>query len=158
MIAFSGLQLECPLRGSIVVTDLYGSPRPYSAWGLDFKHEGIDIAPMFEGRDARVVAAYDGFIDGIGYDKKFMGHYVVMAHEYNGVRFATRYHHLTVATAIHGVHIRKGMEIGRVGDTGYATGVHLHFTMMQFRAGKLFPIDPLPYMPQYVIDMVRANG
>lgn len=158
MKAFAGLQLGVPVLGDILITDLYGSPRPYIAWGLEYKHEGVDVAPLPAGRRAKVVAAYDGYIDSIGYDRKFMGHYVVMAHEFKGRKFATRYHHLEVATAIHGVHVRKGMEIGIVGDTGYATGAHLHFMLMNFMAGKLFPIDPLLYMPQSFIDLAIMQG
>ena len=70
-----------------------------------------------------VHAAMDGVVIGVGVGES-SGNYVKLRHE-NGVD--TLYCHLYAANVEEGVAVRRGDVIGFVGQTGLATGPHLHF-------------------------------
>jgi len=74
------------------------------------------------------------------------GHYVVLQRA-DGESYA--YMHLQApATVDRGDTVRAGQQIGRVGDTGRASGCHLHFEQWTapgwYEGGR--PIDPLPLL------------
>jgi murein DD-endopeptidase MepM/ murein hydrolase activator NlpD len=73
------------------------------------------------------------------------GHYIVIDGERTGVDYA--YMHLRQAALVdEGERVRTGQLIGYVGDSGDATGCHLHFEMWTapgwYDGGH--PINPLP--------------
>lgn len=158
MTTLKGLQLAFPVVGQYIVAELFAAPRPYVAWGLKYQHEGIDIAPLPVTRDARACAAYAGAVSGVGRDEEFMGTWVELFHNYEGAGFWTRYHHLRRAYVSPGGYRLAGDQIGLIGDTGYATGVHLHFMLLVERAGRRVAIDPLPFFPQSVRNSIKARG
>lgn len=158
METLKGLRLTFPVQGDFIITDLFASPRPYKAWGLEFQHEGIDVAPLPAGRRARACAAYDGVISARGYDTEFMGGWTEMFHNYHGGHFYTRFHHMAEQPIEPGWFLKAGQTIGIIGDTGYATGVHLHFMVMVDRGGRRVPIDPLPFFDQSIRNSIPARG
>jgi murein DD-endopeptidase MepM/ murein hydrolase activator NlpD len=85
-------------------------------------HKGVDLpAPI--GTNVRAVA--DGTIDYIGVQRGY-GNVIVVKHD---LRHTTLYAHLhTFGPGLEpGSAVRQGEVIGTVGQTGWATGPHLHF-------------------------------
>ena len=84
--------------------------------------------------------------DGEVVSAKWQGGFGRIVRIQHDADYASAYAHLQrYATGIKaGAHVRKGQVIGYVGNSGQATGPHLHFAL--FRAGK--PVDPLaPGLP-----------
>lgn len=112
------------------VTSAYGWRRdPFS--GAPRFHKGIDVAQGY-GQD--VPAAGAGRVVFAG-DRGTYGTMVVLAHP-SGQQ--TVYAHLSAAGVRAGDEVGAGQVIGKTGDSGRATGPHLHFEVIE--AGH--PIDP----------------
>ena len=85
-------------------------------------HKGIDFsAPI----GTPVLASADGVLDFVG-DMRGFGNFIVIKH---GSRISTAYGHLNefAAGLAKGQSVRQGQVIGYVGQTGWATGPHLHY-------------------------------
>jgi murein DD-endopeptidase MepM/ murein hydrolase activator NlpD len=98
-------------------------------------HRGIDFAA---GRGEEVTAAADGWVvraDPAG------GHGLMVEVRHAG-DVTTRYSHLSVLLCSPGEAVGAGQVLGLVGDTGRATGPHLHFEV--WNAGQA--TDPLPWL------------
>lgn len=99
-------------------------------WGRIHTHNAIDIANTC---GTTVRAAAEGLVipdevfgDGVTGWNGGYGHFVLIEHPL-GDKVRTRYAHLdTVAVEI-GNYVKQGQEIGTMGQTGEATGCHLHF-------------------------------
>ena len=66
-----------------------------------------------------------------------LGNFIILKHD-NG--YQTLYAHLSAYSVKAGEKVEQGQEIGKIGDTGYTTGPHLHFEA--FRNGnRVNPID-----------------
>jgi murein DD-endopeptidase MepM/ murein hydrolase activator NlpD len=120
-------------------------------------HNGIDLkasigTPIYAAEDGEVIAV--GNQDLYCY-KGAYGKFVVIRH-YNNL--TTLYAHLSLYIVKKGDIVKRGQVIGYSGNTGFATGPHLHFTvyfsptfqMTQSRScGPMpigAPINPLPYL------------
>jgi murein DD-endopeptidase MepM/ murein hydrolase activator NlpD len=109
---------------------------PFGArWGKP--HEGIDLpapvgTPVFAAADGRVVYAGSGIR---GY-----GNLIVVKHTGDLI---TAYAHNSVLLVSQGQSVRAGDRIALVGQSGHATGPHLHF---EVRRGQI-PRDPMSYLP-----------
>lgn len=90
-------------------------------------HKGIDIACAL---GSRVVAAATGKVVFVG-TKGGYGKAIILKHK-NAYR--TLYGHLSKTLVRKGQMVKKGEKIGLSGQTGLATGPHLHFEV--HRAGK----------------------
>lgn len=85
-------------------------------------HYGLDIA----GEEGAVIRAFAaGTVTVVGSSTE-LGQYVTIAHE-NGL--STLYAHCRRVTASQGQQVRPGDPIAEMGDTGRATGIHLHFEL-----------------------------
>lgn len=108
-------------------------------------HAGIDIgSPHYQ----EVVAAADGEVIYAADTRGGLGKAVVLQHD-AGLR--TVYAHLSVIIARETETVRQGQPIGGVGDTGHATGPHLHFEVRRNGA----PVNPVDYLPATIDDLVR---
>ena len=92
------------------------------------------------GRGTPILAAQDGVVitsttNGGGY-----GQYVQIEHD-NGVR--TLYAHCSELLVSKGERVVKGQRIALVGDSGRATGPHLHFEVLINKSA----VESLPYLP-----------
>ncbi len=101
-------------------------------------HEGIDLpapvgTPVFAAADGRVVYAGNGVR---GY-----GNLVVVKHTGD---LLTVYAHNSVLLVAQGQPVRAGDRIALVGQSGHATGPHLHF---EVRAGQV-PRNPMGFLPE----------
>jgi murein DD-endopeptidase MepM/ murein hydrolase activator NlpD len=65
-----------------------------------------------------------------GFNGSF-GNYVILAHSGG---FQTAYAHLSAISVNKGEKIGRGQKVGEMGNTGYSTGTHLHFSV--YRNGK----------------------
>ena len=114
-----GFAYANPLTGT--VTDRFGYRQDPNGGGTRF-HYGLDIAAD-EG--AVITAFAAGTVTAVG-DSAELGNYVTVQHEGG---FATLYAHCSRITASSGQQVRPGDPIAEVGQTGNATGPHLHFEL-----------------------------
>jgi murein DD-endopeptidase MepM/ murein hydrolase activator NlpD len=98
-------------------------------------HEGLDIAAP-EG--TLVVAPADGVVKAAGYRGNF-GMCLEIDHGYN---ISTRYGHCMLFKVSLGQAVHRGQVIALVGQTGRATGPHLHYEVLQ--GDKI--VDPQNYI------------
>ena len=84
-------------------------------------HYAIDIAADY---GTKVVAAAPGTVIFAGWKDNGGGYQVWIAH---GSGIFTTYNHMSAITVGTGQSVARGQQVGRVGQTGNATGPHLHF-------------------------------
>ena len=117
-----------------VITSRFGMRRDPFTGTMEF-HAGVDIANRV---GTPIGAAMDGKVIAVGRDRGY-GNYILLE---NGGGYRTLYAHLSAWYVSVGQWVRSGQEIGRMGDTGYSTGPHLHFGI--FKNG--VPVNPLIYL------------
>ena len=100
------------------------------------RHQGIDIScPL----GTPVKASSPGVVIYSGNTIKGYGNLIIVRHS---EEFVTVYAHHQENLVEEGASVEKGQVIGRVGQTGRATGPHLHFEIRRNNRA----IDPLPLM------------
>lgn len=122
-----------PVVGLFTVTSPFG----YRSLGY---HRGIDISGA-SASGSLVVAGASGTVTEAGWSTGGYGNYVVIDHG-NGVE--TLYAHMLDNSLMvnAGDTVTKGQAIGRVGNTGYSFGAHLHFEV-RINGNR---INPAPYL------------
>jgi murein DD-endopeptidase MepM/ murein hydrolase activator NlpD len=95
-----------------------------------------------------VVAAADAEVIYAKDTGAALGKAVVLQH---GKGYRTVYAHLSILIAREGDTVKQGQAIGGVGDTGRATGPHLHFEIR--RNG--VPVNPEELLPATIDELVR---
>ena len=121
-----------PSQGHI--TSLFGWRKSPFGFGRDY-HSGIDIAAP-PGTEIRATAP--GVVQSTGWNGGY-GLTVRINHKYG---FETIYAHCSAIRVAQGAYVSKGEIIAYVGQTGNATGNHLHY---EIRLGGAV-INPYPYM------------
>ncbi|KIX13535.1 peptidoglycan DD-metalloendopeptidase family protein [Dethiosulfatarculus sandiegensis] len=130
---FKGLSSQgytMPVDG--VVSSPFG-PRVHPITGEHKDHNGLDLAAEL---GADVKAAQDGKVVFAG-EKGGYGNLIVLEHPGGQ---STYYGHLDTIEVKVGDKIKTGQKMGTVGQTGMATGPHLHF---EVRANNGNPVDPM---------------
>ena len=95
--------------------------RPESSFALAIEaHKGIDFAAPI---GTPVRASKSGIVSEVGWSDT-LGRFVEIDH---WLGFSTRYAHLSATSVREGQLVLKWQRIGAVGQTGRATGPHLHF-------------------------------
>ena len=119
--------------------NLYTVTSPYGHRSLGY-HRGIDISGA-NASGALVVAGASGTVVEAGWSTGGYGNYVKIDHG-NGVE--TLYAHMLDNSLMVSVgdKVQKGQTIGRVGNTGYSFGAHLHFEVLENDVS----IDPVKYL------------
>ncbi len=159
---FSGI-FQWPTPGITRITGDFGwySPNGYQSW-----HSGTDIGcgmgtPVLAAEDGKVVLAnfvtsdpngpyYTNsygqtvkdhrFVESTGYG---YGNFILIDHGTgeNGIKYSTRYAHLSSIAVSDGDIVVKGQVIGYSGNTGNSYGAHLHFEIRENGTC----VDPMSY-------------
>jgi len=98
-------------------------------------HNGVDFAKP---RGANIYAVAPGLVIHAGPQGGY-GNTVIIAH---GPRLSTLYAHAHQIFVKAGDEVKRGQVIATVGDTGLATGPHLHFEVRE----RGTPVDPMKYL------------
>lgn len=109
-------------------------------------HKGIDLVAN---TGTPIVASGDGEVIFSGRQRGY-GLTVVVDHG----QFMTLYAHASKLIARNGDRVRQGDFIAKVGRTGNARGVHLHF---ELRNSENKPIDPLPYLRHKAVAQMKES-
>lgn len=117
------------------LTSAFSSMREHPVLHVARAHEGIDVvAPM----GAPIEAPAAGTVLSAGWDTGY-GYSVTIDHGYG---ITTRFAHASKLLVRRGQRVERGQRIALVGNTGLATGPHLHYEVHV--RGR--PVDPLNYV------------
>jgi murein DD-endopeptidase MepM/ murein hydrolase activator NlpD len=124
-----------PVNGPVTSPFGYREHPIYHYWGL---HDGVDFgagcgAPLYAVHGGRVLSEYYSSVWG---NRLYLNVGMV-----NGNFITVIYNHLSRYRVGTGATVGRGDVVGYVGTTGWSTGCHLHFTVME--NGK--PVDPMKY-------------
>jgi len=123
-----------PARNKFI-TSKFGMRKDPISGALNF-HTGID----FRGNIGDpVVAAMEGTVSVVS-ESWLYGKHIIISHS-NG--YKTLYAHLNSCAVKQGETVARGRKIGEVGNTGYSTGSHLHFTIYDKHGKLVNPLDLL---------------
>ena len=118
--------LDYPVSGPI--TSPFGWRR-HPIYGYRSLHDGIDFGaacgtPIRAAASGRVLERYS---------QTAWGNRVIIDHGFqHGVGLATITNHMNApAVVAPGEYVRRGQIVGYVGSTGWSTGCHLHYTVLQ---------------------------
>lgn len=109
-----------PFKGEYPITQRYGEIIP-GVTVNNRPHTGIDYGCP---KGTPILASNDGEVVAAGWDLTGYGFRVILKHPDSR---ATLYGHLDSIGVNVGDKVKQGQEIGISGDTGKATGPHLHF-------------------------------
>lgn len=124
---------EWPVLGRI--SSGFG-PRRHPVTGRPETHGGVDIAASY---GERILAPADGVVTFAGY-KSGYGYCVVLKH---GFGFETLYGHCSRVRVRSSQKVQRGALIANVGQSGTATGPHLHYEV-HVNGQK---VDPRGFLP-----------
>lgn len=103
-------------------------------------HYALDInGPGINGKP--IVAADGGTVISAGWNTGGYGYLVIIQHS-SGLQ--TWYAHCSALNVVTGQKVTRGQMIGRVGNTGYSTGPHLHFEVRKNgqRVNPIYYVNP----------------
>ena len=127
---FAEASLLWPLSGTIHVTAAYQAG--------SHGHAGLDLTA--DAKDAPILASTDGVVETAEYDPQ-KGWYLEIRHE-NGL--STLYSACKELLVSAGDAVSAGDTVAILGSSGYSTGAHCHFEVLENGA----PVDPLLFLPQ----------
>jgi murein DD-endopeptidase MepM/ murein hydrolase activator NlpD len=115
-----------------------GSISQYFHYG----HPAIDIQAPY---GSRVVAAAGGTVTFAGWKDNGGGYQIYVSH---GSGLYTTYNHLSAIVVGVGERVGRAQQVGRVGQSGWATGPHLHFEVWRGSpwSGSSYRVNPLIYL------------
>ena len=119
--AILGFDHETPVKG--VLSSNFGY-RDHPLEGTERFHYGVDLAAD---TGTAIACFADGTVTAVGESSSY-GKYCTVTHA-NGC--ATLYAHCGRISVSSGAAVKKGEKLGEVGETGMATGPHLHFELQK---------------------------
>lgn len=130
----NGKPIGYPLKNNIDISSPFGAridPITHNWSG----HQGIDFqAPI----GTVILSSASGVVEKVAWDSDY-GKEVILNH---GDGYATRYAHASETLVTQGMKVDRLMPIAKVGNSGRATGAHLHFEIL--KDGK--PINPSEWL------------
>ena len=138
MTSFSGMVdgsgvLAMPVDG--YVTSPFGW-RTHPIWGYRSLHDGVDFGASC---GSPIRASADGVVISEYYHSAWGNRIIIDHGVLKGVGVSTISNHLSGYAVSAGQRVERGQVVGYVGDTGWSTGCHLHFTVNQNGV----PVDPM---------------
>lgn len=128
----SGSTWRNPVRTSYSITQEWDQ----IGWGTDIIHGGIDVASSPAGSTPNIYAARSGAVTTVTFDATG-GNYIIVQHA-DG--YWTYYGHLNSVNVAIGDTVTTDTVLGVMGQTGLASGVHLHFEV--WHGGQWQRINP----------------
>ncbi len=131
----SGYPQVFPLPGAHTYGQGFGAPRSGRS------HQGQDI---FAACGEPLIAVSRAKVKYVSFQRS-AGNYVVL--RYKKLKQDYFYAHLAAATVAKGQVVMPGQQVGITGDTGNASGCHLHFELWAgkwYRGGR--PVNPTPFL------------
>ena len=117
--AILGFDYCTPVCGTL--TSNFGY-REHPVEGEERFHYGVDLAAD---TGAAISCFADGTVTAVGESSSY-GRYCIVTHEGG---YSTLYAHCSRVTASSGTAVKEGQKIAEVGESGMATGPHLHFEL-----------------------------
>lgn len=127
-----GFKYCTPVNGTL--SSKFGY-REHPIEGEEKFHYGIDIAAT---SGTAVDCFADGSVTAVGKSTSY-GNYLTVSHQGG---YSTLYAHCKKVVVSSGKKVKKGQKIAEVGETGLATGPHLHF---ELHKGNTY-LDPIYYV------------
>jgi len=126
-----GDQFIYPIKAAYRMSSAFG-PRLDPITGKKSYHKGQDFAcptgtPIYASMGGTVIFSGESWL---------YGKHIIIDH---GNGYQTLYAHMSKTIASKGTYVNQGTRIGLVGNTGYSTGPHLHFTV--YKNGN--PVNPM---------------
>ncbi len=121
-----------PTANNYVISSPFG-------WRWGKFHQGLDISGC--GYGSPIYAANNGVVETASYTDT-NGNYIIINHN-NG--YKSVYAHMAYLNVKQGQIVEAGQVIGGMGETGYAFGVHLHFSIYLGEAFFGTPMNPLQF-------------
>lgn len=117
-------------------------PGGYISQYFHYGHPALDIAAPY---GSRIVAAASGTVIFAGWKSNGGGYQVWIAH---GSGLYTTYNHMSAITVGVGQHVGRAEQVGRVGQSGWATGPHCHFEVWRGHPwdNSSYRVNPLAYL------------
>jgi murein DD-endopeptidase MepM/ murein hydrolase activator NlpD len=117
-------------------------PGGYISQYFHYGHPALDIAAPY---GTRIIAAAAGTVIFAGWKDDMGGYQVWLSH---GSGLYTAYYHMSAITVNIGQRVGRGQQIGRVGQSGVATGPHCHFEVWRGYPwqGSSYRVNPLSYL------------
>jgi murein DD-endopeptidase MepM/ murein hydrolase activator NlpD len=128
--------LLAPVDGAVTSPFGYRIHPIYGYWGL---HDGTDFGVSC-GEGMR--AAADGTVTQEYYSSVYGNRLYLDVGKINGKSITVVYNHATSYRLKVGDTVKRGAVVGYVGSTGWSTGCHLHFTVLQNGTA----VDPMGYL------------
>lgn len=124
------------------LTSAFTQERVHPVLHLARPHEGIDVTAQM---GAEILAPASGIVTEV----KWVDGYGNMLTVDHGYGLVTRYAHCSKILVARGTRVKRGQTIAQVGNTGLATGPHLHYEV--WVNGR--PVNPMRYvLPAAIVD------
>ena len=135
------------------VPPIIPDPSKYTLTSQFGYRTGVDLA-MKPGNP--VFATGDGVIEAVAFDFFGYGNCVDIDH---GFGYKTRYAHLNTITVIEGMKVKRGDKIGESGQSGRASGPHLHYEVF-YKGERVNPMNyfDLSMSKQEYVAMVESRN
>ena len=140
-----------PFKGINRVSSPYG---PRTLNGVREHHNGMDIVGD-ESTDVRAIWDCTKVEVLMGYNSG-RGNMVILYYS-NKIRCLCQ--HLDKAYITAAMRVKQGDKIGKMGNTGYSFGAHLHIEVQQLQGNKWVPINPAAFVEvQNVVGKHKGNN
>ena len=128
-------EFHCPVSKPYIITQTYKEHLDYAKKHPEIKYNGgIDLYSD----DHHIFAAFDGIVDMVSFQAEGYGNYIRIKHDFGYSIYA---HMCTGIEAITGTKIKAGEQIGWMGNSGFSTGIHLHFEIRDLTGKVLDPSE-----------------